>query len=57
MDAATEQAVVIWPLLLFTAGALGLIVVMLGLSAVLGGRHGRRREAGRALLLDDEIGK
>ncbi|MES1946872.1 NADH:ubiquinone oxidoreductase subunit A [Salinisphaera sp. C84B14] len=42
MNAATEQAVVIWPLLLFAAGALGLIVFMLGVSAVLGGRHNSR---------------
>lgn len=42
MDAATEQAVVLWPLLLFTAGALGLIVFMLVVSALLGGRHSSR---------------
>jgi len=42
MEAATEQAVVLWPLLLFTAGALGLIVVMLGISSLLGGRHSSR---------------
>ncbi|ROO24925.1 NADH:ubiquinone oxidoreductase subunit A [Salinisphaera orenii MK-B5] len=42
MEAATEQAVVLWPLLLFTAGAIGLILAMLGISAVLGGRHSSR---------------
>lgn len=42
MEAATEQAVVLWPLLLFTAGAIGLILVMLGVSAMLGGRHNSR---------------
>ncbi len=42
MDAATEQAVVLWPLLLFTAAAIGLIVLMIGLSSVLGGRHQSR---------------
>ena len=42
MNAATEQAVVLWPLLLFTAGALGLIALMLGMSAMLGGRHNSR---------------
>lgn len=42
MEAANEQAVVLWPLLLFTAGAIGLILAMLGISAVLGGRHSSR---------------
>lgn len=42
MDSATEQVIVIWPLLLFAASAVGLIVLMLALSSVLGGRHSSR---------------
>lgn len=42
MQSASAHADVIWPLLLFAAAALGLIVLMLGMSAMLGGRHSER---------------
>jgi NADH-quinone oxidoreductase subunit A len=42
MESATQQADVIWPLLLFTAAALALVGAMLGMSYMLGGRHNER---------------
>ncbi|HET7314830.1 NADH-quinone oxidoreductase subunit A [Salinisphaera sp.] len=42
MDPAAQHAVVIWPLILFTAAALGLVGLMLGMSYMLGGRHNER---------------
>lgn len=39
MDVAIEHTIVLWPLVLFAAGTLALIGLMLGLSAVLGERH------------------
>lgn len=42
MDPAAQNAVVIWPLILFAAAALGLVCLMLGMSYMLGGRHDER---------------
>lgn len=39
MDALPAQPEALWPLLVYTAAVVGLIAAMLGLSAVLGGRH------------------
>lgn len=42
MNEAAQQSVTVWPLVLFFAGALGLVVLMLGLSSILGGRHNEK---------------
>jgi NADH-quinone oxidoreductase subunit A len=39
MGDAAQQSVTVWPLVLFAIAAVGLVGLMLGLSAVLGGRH------------------
>lgn len=42
MQSASQHVDVIWPLLLFTAASVGLVVLMIGLSYMLGGRHNER---------------
>lgn len=42
MQSASQHVDVIWPFLLFTAAALGLVGLMIGLSYMLGGRHNER---------------
>ncbi|NNC23247.1 NAD(P)H-quinone oxidoreductase subunit 3 [Salinisphaera sp. USBA-960] len=42
MNDAAQQSVTVWPLILFAAGALGLVMLMIGLSSILGGRHNEK---------------
>lgn len=42
MNPAAQHTVTIWPLVLFAFAAFGLVALMLGLSAFLGGRHNER---------------
>lgn len=42
MNLAAQHTDIIWPLILFVVAALGLIILMLGLSYILGGRHNER---------------
>lgn len=42
MSNAAQQSVTVWPLVLFAAGAIGLVTLMIGLSSILGGRHNEK---------------